>query len=51
MENTASDEWVFVTTGARDQVEFKVLVDDEIWSIGENFVVSAGATLEVSPEF
>lgn len=43
-------EWVF-TAPAGSPLTFKVLINDAIWSTGENYTVPAGQTTIVNPEF
>lgn len=51
MENTGSDEWSWSTGLAAGEIAFKFLINDEIWSTGENFTVAAGDTSISSPTF
>lgn len=43
--------WIWSTTGARGSVVFKLLINDETWSQGEDLVVQAGQKAEVQPVF
>ncbi len=43
--------WVWSTAHAQGQVEFKLLLNDEVWSQGENLTVPAGLKAEVAPIF
>lgn len=43
--------WIWSTTGARGSVVFKLLINDELWSQGEDLVVQAGQKAEVEPVF
>jgi predicted alpha/beta superfamily hydrolase len=47
------DTWVFTTRAlARNtRLDFKPLLDDQTWSKGPNYAVSAGATVDVWPRF
>jgi hypothetical protein len=51
MENVGSDEWVWSSTVVTSELEFKVLLNDEIWSTGSNGVVFPGATVVFQPSF
>lgn len=51
MENTGTDEWVWKSTAVTSELEFKVLINDEVWSIGANGVVFPGATVVFEPVF
>ncbi len=51
MTNNAADEWVWSVFFAQGQIEFKFLINDEIWSTGENLTVSAGETCIATPRF
>ncbi len=48
-----SDTWVFTTRAlARNaRLDFKPLLDDQTWSRGPNYAVSAGGTVDVWPRF
>ena len=51
MENTSADEWIWKSTSVTSELEFKVLLNDEIWSAGPNGVVFPGATVVFEPVF
>lgn len=51
MENIGSDEWVWKSTSVTSELEFKVLLNDEVWSAGPNGVVFPGATVVFTPVF
>lgn len=52
MENIGGDAWQWTTTEAREGVlAFKLLINDEVWSIGENFTASFGETTSFHPSF
>jgi len=42
--------WMFKSRSTKP-IEFKVLINDERWSEGENFVLESGKTLEIEPTF
>jgi hypothetical protein len=43
--------WAWSTTGAKGKVVFKLLINDEQWSQGEDLTVEAGQRAEVTPVF
>jgi hypothetical protein len=47
----ADDKWEIVLTGIDKPFEFKFLVNDTSWSTGENYTVSPGDTVSVTPSF
>ncbi|MFO7725368.1 MAG: hypothetical protein R6V45_07450 [Oceanipulchritudo sp.] len=51
MENTSADEWIWRSTSVTSELEFKVLLNDEVWSAGPNGVVFPGATVVFEPVF
>ncbi len=48
---TDSDCWSWRSTDAKVPFEFKILLNDEQWSTGENWPISPGEKKEVAPEF
>lgn len=51
MENTATDEWSWTSQGATGPLTFKFLINDEIWSAGDNHIVAPGDTSVSTPVF
>ena len=51
MENKGADEWVWSSTAVTSELEFKVLINDTVWSGGPNGVVFPGATVVFEPAF
>ncbi|MFZ1324839.1 MAG: hypothetical protein WAT67_02230 [Candidatus Contendobacter sp.] len=52
MENMGGDAWQWTTTEAREGVlAFKLLINDEIWAVGENMTASFGETTSFHPSF
>jgi len=49
--NISEGKWEIVLTGVEKPFEFKFLVNDVSWSVGENFTASPGDTLTLSPGF
>lgn len=51
MENIGTDEWAWSSTVVTSELEFKVLLNDEVWSSGANGIVFPGATVVFQPAF
>ncbi|MBE6412137.1 MAG: hypothetical protein E7036_06255 [Opitutales bacterium] len=51
MQNISEDEWLWEQLVPCGTVAFKILLNDENWSEGEDFVVSAGDTVICRPSF
>jgi len=51
MENKSGDEWSWSTQTASGPLMFKFLINDEIWSAGDNHTVAPGDTAISSPTF
>lgn len=51
LDNVSPYEWTLKTTKAKGEVEFKFLLNDEIWAEGENLNVALGGTSISSPIF
>lgn len=52
MDNVGSDVWVWTTTQiAEGMIAFKFLINDEIWSAGDNMSASVGETTTLTPYF
>ena len=51
MENTATDEWSWTSQTATSPLTFKFLINDEIWSTGDNHTVAPGDTSISTPVF
>ena len=51
MDCVATDEWTWSTKSAISSFSCKVLINDEIWSTGEDFVVPPGERLVCYPSF
>ena len=47
----AGNLWSFEITGATQQVTFKFLLNDSLWSAGDDFVVAPGASVTLDPQF
>jgi len=51
MDNVSPYEWVWKTTRAKSDVEFKFLINDEQWADGDNLTVSPGGASISTPTF
>jgi hypothetical protein len=51
LDNVSPYEWAFTTTKAKGDVNFKFLINDEIWAEGEDLTVAKGGTSISSPVF
>ena len=51
LKNASATEWTFDTTKASGTVEFKFLINDQLWAEGENITIQAGTKSINSPEF
>jgi hypothetical protein len=49
MECVGASEWHWRTEHARASLVFKILVNDEQWSAGENFIAPPGQQAQVRP--
>ena len=51
LKNVKNDEWVWETEISFNTCEFKVLINDSQYEIGENHPISCGASLHYTPKF
>jgi hypothetical protein len=51
MDCTAADCWAATLKGAAAPVVFKVLINDETWSTGNDYVVEPGQSVTITPAF
>ncbi|MGB0409524.1 MAG: hypothetical protein ACPGIC_05960 [Opitutales bacterium] len=51
LKNVSPNEWSFSATGVQAEVHFKFLINDELWSDGDNLTVAAGGSSISSPVF
>lgn len=51
LKNQKADFWVFETKNCTKDFEYKLLINDSVWNIGENFIARHGVNNVVSPEF
>lgn len=50
LQNIDSRTWRLIVP-AREQVQFKLLINDSIWAQGEDVIATPGKTVEVTPAF
>jgi hypothetical protein len=51
LDCVADDRWVASISGAHKPFIFKFLLNDEVWSIGDDYVVEPGASFTITPLF
>lgn len=51
LKNTKPDEWVWETEVPFSQLEFKALINDNVYELGDNHTVKNGASLHYTPKF
>jgi len=51
MVNAGCDLWTIDIYGATDPLYCKFLINDELWSVGPDYIIDPGAQLEVTPLF
>ena len=51
LASTASDTYTFTVTGVTAALQVKPLLDDATWSLGPNYNVAPGATVDIYPRF
>jgi hypothetical protein len=51
LDCVADDKWSISFLDASEPVVFKFLINDQTWSLGDDFVAPPGADLTVSPTF
>jgi hypothetical protein len=51
MDCVAADGWGLTLKGATSPVVFKVLLNDEKWSTGNDYVVEPGQSVTITPTF
>ncbi len=51
MDCVSADNWAWTTTAASRPFAYKVLINDEQWSLGEDCVAEVGVTNTISPTF
>jgi hypothetical protein len=51
LECAGPSSWCWSTTQAAEKLEFKLLLNDQLWSQGGNLTVEAGKKIEINPVF
>ncbi|MCH9625253.1 MAG: hypothetical protein S4CHLAM123_04230 [Chlamydiales bacterium] len=51
LKHEKTDEWVFETDQPFSSAEFKVLINDKTYELGESHPLYPGATIRVNPKF
>jgi hypothetical protein len=51
LKNTKANEWVWETTIPFTTCEFKVLINDKEYEIGDNHLLTCGASIHYTPKF
>jgi hypothetical protein len=51
LDCVTDDKWAISLSGAAGPVAFKLLLNDLVWSVGEDYVVSPGGELVLTPVF
>lgn len=51
LKNIKADEWIWETETPFTNCEFKVLINDKQYEIGENHLLKPGATVSYTPNF
>lgn len=51
LKNVKADEWTWETDASFNMGEFKVLINDKNYELGENHTLKCGATIQYTPKF
>ena len=51
LKNTRPDEWVWETETPFSKCEFKVVLNDQQFEIGENHILISGSAVQYTPKF
>ena len=51
LENKGSDRWSLVVPNATKPFAFKFLLNDQVWSEGENYSALPGGSVSIEPHF
>jgi hypothetical protein len=51
LDNISSDTWKIVLSGVEKPLTFKFLKNDELWSVGDDYVAAPGDTVTATPVF
>ncbi len=51
MDNVTPDEWKLSSSEIQEDIQCKFLINDRVWSTGENIILKAGEKLVFEPKF
>lgn len=51
LKNSKADEWIWEPTGPVNQCEFKILINDVTYELGDNHKFTTGDVLHYTPRF
>lgn len=51
LKNIKNDEWIWETDALFSACEFKVLINDHQYEVGENHPLNCGSTIQYTPQF
>jgi hypothetical protein len=51
LKNLKDDEWIFETDDNFSEIEFKILINDLTYEIGQNHIIKHGNYLQYHPKF
>lgn len=51
MDCTSNDRWSYTISSATQPIVFKVLLNDQVWSSGDDYTVAPGETAAFTPSF
>lgn len=51
LRNTKRDEWILEIDSSFKNAEFKVLINDKVYELGENHRIAEGSNVRLTPKF
>ena len=51
MKNVKADEWVWETSQQFNRAQFKILLNDKQYEVGENHTMECGVSIRITPKF
>lgn len=51
LKNVKADEWVWETTNLSNECEYKIVLNDKVFEVGDNHRLRAGANAQITPRF
>lgn len=51
LKNISANEWVWESDAAFSALEFKVLINDAQYEVGDNHQITCGSTIQYTPKF